>query len=1138
MWSFTVDDGNGCPYTVSGGPFPPLEDPGFSYTGGVWCTNDPNQNPTITGVAGGTFTATPAGLSINAGSGQINTGASTPGTYDVTYTTPGVCFDDSTVTVVINPVPTVDPVADQTICEGTNFTAVSFTGTAGATFDWTNANTNIGLGAAGTGDIASFTGTSGGGQEVSNLTVTPTLNGCVGNSENWLFTVNPQEDAGWNYPQTAWCTSEAPAVANITGTAGGTFSATPAGLTLDANTGQVTPATSTPGTYDVTYTTAGICFDDSTITINIASTPSVDPVADQTICEGTDFALIDFTGSAGSVFDWVNDNTNIGLAAAGTNDIAAFTGTTTGVQEVANITVTPSAGSCVGTPESFVLTVNTQDDASFTYPAAGWCTSDVVQNANVTGTAGGTFTSAPAGLTLAAATGDITPGSSTPGTYDVTYTTAGVCPDNQTVTIDIYEVPVADPVADQTLCVGDNTAAVNFTSTTAGTTFDWTNSNTNVGLAAAGTGDIASFVAATSGGTEVATVTVTPSTVNCVGTDITFDITVNDLDDASFNYPNGLTYCQTGADPTANVTGLAGGTFSYVVSSGGPNLVLDANTGAIDLDLSDLGAYDITYNTATAGGSLCPQTTTVTLTITDAPAADFTLDIYCANDADPVPTFINGGSAGAFSAAPAGLVINANTGEVDLDASTPGTYTVTNDVNIAGCALASHNDDITINELPNATISGGGTVCPSDPLPDVNIDFTSGAANWNVTYTVDGTPTTQNGVGTPFTISNAAVGTYDLVSVTDANGCTNTAAGQVIVDQLSNPVVDPLVNQFVCEGDDLLIQNFVVNPANANLDWTSTTDVGFGLSGSGQIDNFTSANGTGVSIQTTVAVTPTSVEGCVGATENFIVQVNPLPTISFTGGPLTGCEPLEVTFENTTTPNSQICLWDFGDGNVVAGCGQVTNIYNAGTYDVTLTVTTSEGCTSTDTYNSYVDVSPQPFASFSYSPQEITVEDPVVEFTNQSINADTYNWDFGDNSTNSAVENPIHLFPGEAENYTVTLWAYNNGGMCYDSAIVVIPIKDVLIYYVPNIFTPDGDDYNETFQPIFTSGLDIYEYHLTIFNRWGEIIFESYNHEKGWNGHYGDGGLVQDGVYVWQIEFGETMSDKQYTIRGHVTVLK
>ncbi len=96
----------------------------------------------------------------------------------------------------------------------------------------------------------------------------------------------------------------------------------------------------------------------------------------------------------------------------------------------------------------------------------------------------------------------------------------------------------------------------------------------------------------------------------------------------------------------------------------------------------------------------------------------------------------------------------------------------------------------------------------------------------------------------------------------------------------------------------------------------------------------------------------------------------------------------------------------------------------------------------------------------------------------------------------------------------------------------------VIIFYVPNVFTPDGDEFNEVFQPVFTAGYDPFDFHLMIFNRWGELIFESYNADIGWDGTYGERGLVQDGVYVWKIDFKETMSDKRHIHTGHVTVLK
>jgi gliding motility-associated-like protein len=92
-------------------------------------------------------------------------------------------------------------------------------------------------------------------------------------------------------------------------------------------------------------------------------------------------------------------------------------------------------------------------------------------------------------------------------------------------------------------------------------------------------------------------------------------------------------------------------------------------------------------------------------------------------------------------------------------------------------------------------------------------------------------------------------------------------------------------------------------------------------------------------------------------------------------------------------------------------------------------------------------------------------------------------------------------------------------------------------YYVPNTFTPDGDKFNNTFLPVFTSGFDPYDYKLLIFNRWGEVLFESNNAAVGWDGTYG-GQMMQDGVYIYQIEFKEEFTDYRHVLRGHVNLLR
>jgi gliding motility-associated-like protein len=108
---------------------------------------------------------------------------------------------------------------------------------------------------------------------------------------------------------------------------------------------------------------------------------------------------------------------------------------------------------------------------------------------------------------------------------------------------------------------------------------------------------------------------------------------------------------------------------------------------------------------------------------------------------------------------------------------------------------------------------------------------------------------------------------------------------------------------------------------------------------------------------------------------------------------------------------------------------------------------------------------------------------------------------------------------------------------CTDTAYGTVVVQEELIFYVPNTFTPDGDEFNQAFQPVFTSGYDPFDFNLLIFNRWGEVIFESNDARVGWDGTYG-GKYVQEGTYTWKIEFKTTKNDaRKYTV-GHVNVLR
>lgn len=288
----------------------------------------------------------------------------------------------------------------------------------------------------------------------------------------------------------------------------------------------------------------------------------------------------------------------------------------------------------------------------------------------------------------------------------------------------------------------------------------------------------------------------------------------------------------------------------------------------------------------------------------------------------------------------------------------------------------------------------------------------------------------------------------------------------------------------------------------------------------------------------TYEVTATDANGCSNtATVDF--EVLPVPNVVFEADTLFGCNPLSVQFTNLTLLPGISCLWQFGDGSSATDCGIVSHTYSTvGEFDVSLLVNSSAICSGTASYNNYIAIKEQPEANFDYLPNPIDIEDTRVTFDNLSDYANDYEWSFGDGTATSNAFEPSHEFP-ESPNTTfpVRLIAKNDFG-CADTILKPITVEDVIIFYIPNVFTPDGDDFNEIFKPIMYSGIDVYNYHMTIYNKWGEIVFESYNSANGWNGTYGGGEIVQDGVYIWQIEFGDTRSDEIHKYAGHVTILK
>ncbi|PHR49100.1 MAG: hypothetical protein COA32_03370 [Fluviicola sp.] len=193
------------------------------------------------------------------------------------------------------------------------------------------------------------------------------------------------------------------------------------------------------------------------------------------------------------------------------------------------------------------------------------------------------------------------------------------------------------------------------------------------------------------------------------------------------------------------------------------------------------------------------------------------------------------------------------------------------------------------------------------------------------------------------------------------------------------------------------------------------------------------------------------------------------------------------------------------------------------------TVIVMDDCQTFDVRATTEVVVVKPDADFRPVTNPMYIDLPIT-FQNLTQNGHTYEWSFGDGNTSTMVHpNNTYTEPGD---YEIMLIATDIKG-CIDTAYRTITIQDEFYLYVPNAFTPDGNRFNNTFK---VSSINVIEFQIQIFNRWGELLFESEDKNFEWDGTY-NGELVRDGTYVWKI-FYRSINDDEETITGHVTVLR
>ena len=269
------------------------------------------------------------------------------------------------------------------------------------------------------------------------------------------------------------------------------------------------------------------------------------------------------------------------------------------------------------------------------------------------------------------------------------------------------------------------------------------------------------------------------------------------------------------------------------------------------------------------------------------------------------------------------------------------------------------------------------------------------------------------------------------------------------------------------------------------------------------------------------------------------ITVMDLPPNVFDTDIKSGCQPLEITFTQSNFEDNQSYVWLFGENGDFGYSvdKDPTHIFeNFGLYDISLTTTSGFGCVNTFRVPEMIEVYKKPEALFLPDQNRVGIKSPVVYFDNLSVDAVNCSWDFGDGvriftdfPTTSHVYSDTGIF-------NVTL-IVESSYSCLDTIILPVEVFDETNFNAPNAIYPNSSNAKNTVFKPSIYGINPNDYHMIIYDRWGEKIFESFNYLHGWDGRVKNGEIAKEGSYLWFVTYKDEKGlNKQET--GSVTLLR
>jgi gliding motility-associated-like protein len=532
--------------------------------------------------------------------------------------------------------------------------------------------------------------------------------------------------------------------------------------------------------------------------------------------------------------------------------------------------------------------------------------------------------------------------------------------------------------------------------------------------------------------------------------------------------------------------------------------------------------YAGTYFVQMTDGIGCPSTANVTVTDTPAQYTNSSTVVSCP-----------GGNDGTATANMVPIIGNVTYLWDDPMAQTTstatglaaGTYncTITSDV---GC---SNIIAVTVTEIPGMTAvisTQTNATCNSGNDGVLAVTVNQGTAPYS--YSWDNSTSTTN------IANDLSAGTHTC-TITDANGCVITISGTIGEPAALN--VDFITpNTQICPEDDITL-----------------TAVGSGGSSPYTFTWYENGVLIGTGIDIVVDPTNTNTQYCVELSEACGSPIDSECTLIYFPTPIVPsaipdeiekCVPGFFEFTNTSSNSSEIAstVWNFGQEELyvmeIGNDSTSLTFTEVGTYNLTMTITSIHGCVYEETINSIMEVLPTPTADFNFSANPATIFETTV-FMQDKSSVDVTKWTWFSpysNPTTSTSQDPAFIFPeGVPGTYPVTLAVETDRG-CVDTVTYNFNVVEDILFYAPNSFTPDGDEHNQSWR-IEVAGIDIYNFDLFIFNRWGELIWESHDPSAGWDGTYG-GQQVPAGMYVWRARVQRLNNDDRQEFNGMINVLR